>query len=182
MRHLLAAEGSDWFWWYGEEFETPWAGHFDALFRAHLAAAWRAIGRTPPESLQRPVRRPRAPEREAPRRLLPLRPEAPGDPVAWRGAGLVRPRQGSMAAATGVRGLSFGWGEDGALWVRLSLGGEGFSLDPEPDDRFDLPGGLVARYTNPSVALSVRGPHGSWPDLPLLLSPPARPGLAWWEV
>lgn len=37
--HLFAAEGSDWFWWYGPEFDIPDAPAFDALFRGHLKAA-----------------------------------------------------------------------------------------------------------------------------------------------
>lgn len=37
--HLFAAEGSDWFWWYGPEFDIPDAPAFDALFRGHLQAA-----------------------------------------------------------------------------------------------------------------------------------------------
>ncbi len=37
--HLFAAEGSDWFWWYGPEFNIPDAPAFDALFRGHLKAA-----------------------------------------------------------------------------------------------------------------------------------------------
>src|SRR5438309_878416 len=30
---LYAAEGSDWFWWYGDEFETDYKSEFDRLFR-----------------------------------------------------------------------------------------------------------------------------------------------------
>jgi len=42
--HLAAAEGSDWFWWFGPEFETPVADLFAALFTAHLDAVWRILG------------------------------------------------------------------------------------------------------------------------------------------
>ncbi len=37
--HLLIAEGSDWFWWYGPRHSSPHEPVFDRLFRAHLAAA-----------------------------------------------------------------------------------------------------------------------------------------------
>jgi len=37
--HLSAAEGSDWLWWA----DIPRSGPFEALFRAHLDAAWRVI-------------------------------------------------------------------------------------------------------------------------------------------
>ena len=54
-RHLAAAEGSDWFWWFGPEFHTDEHALFDGLFRAHLQAAWRAMGRRPPETLDVPI-------------------------------------------------------------------------------------------------------------------------------
>jgi len=36
VRELLRAEGSDWFWWYGDEHVTAQADIFDRLFRMHL--------------------------------------------------------------------------------------------------------------------------------------------------
>ena len=36
VRELLRAEGSDWFWWYGDEHVTAQADIFDRLFRLHL--------------------------------------------------------------------------------------------------------------------------------------------------
>ena len=54
-RHLAAAEGSDWFWWFGPEFHTDEHALFDALFRAHLRAAWQAMGQAPPSSLDAPI-------------------------------------------------------------------------------------------------------------------------------
>lgn len=61
---IAAAEGSDWFWWYGPQFHTPFADFFDALFRAHLEAGWRALGLEPPQELSVPIEaRPRAAHR-----------------------------------------------------------------------------------------------------------------------
>jgi alpha-amylase/alpha-mannosidase (GH57 family) len=54
-RLCLAAEGSDWFWWYGEPFSSAEDPVFDELFRAHLEAAWRALGDQPPADLARPI-------------------------------------------------------------------------------------------------------------------------------
>ena len=34
--HFLAAECSDWFWWYGDDHTTDFAQEFDTLFRQHL--------------------------------------------------------------------------------------------------------------------------------------------------
>ncbi len=54
-RLLLCAEGSDWFWWFGEPFSSAEDPVFDELFRAHLAAAYRALGEIPPATLAEPV-------------------------------------------------------------------------------------------------------------------------------
>ena len=53
--HLLAAEGSDWFWWYGDDFTTENAPEFDALFRRRVAQSFRALGLPGPERLGRPI-------------------------------------------------------------------------------------------------------------------------------
>jgi alpha-amylase/alpha-mannosidase (GH57 family) len=53
--HLLAAEGSDWFWWFGEPFHSAEDALFDRLFRSHLAGALQALGEAVPEDLERPV-------------------------------------------------------------------------------------------------------------------------------
>jgi len=41
---LYAAEGSDWFWWYGTDQDSGTDDMFDWLFKAHLVAAYRAAG------------------------------------------------------------------------------------------------------------------------------------------
>jgi alpha-amylase/alpha-mannosidase (GH57 family) len=53
MDALQAAEGSDWFWWYGDDHSSAHDRDFDALFRRHLRRAWRAMGVEPPEELHR---------------------------------------------------------------------------------------------------------------------------------
>lgn len=52
---LLAAEGSDWFWWFGEDHTSGLDDEFDRLFRMHLANSYRAIGEEPPRDLDVPV-------------------------------------------------------------------------------------------------------------------------------
>lgn len=52
---LLAAEGSDWFWWLGDDHYTPEKAEFEALFRRHLSDAYRQAGRGAPEFLLTPV-------------------------------------------------------------------------------------------------------------------------------
>jgi alpha-amylase/alpha-mannosidase (GH57 family) len=53
--HIYAAEGSDWFWWYGDDFTSAFDSEFDQLFRAHLIEAYRALGMEPPEALFDPI-------------------------------------------------------------------------------------------------------------------------------
>jgi len=55
FEHLLSAEGSDWFWWYGGDNTTSELDRFDLLFRNHLQAALTALDLTVHASLQLPV-------------------------------------------------------------------------------------------------------------------------------
>ncbi len=54
-RHLMVAEGSDWFWWYSENQHTLDADIFDALFRSHVAEVYKCLGETPPEAVEEPI-------------------------------------------------------------------------------------------------------------------------------
>jgi alpha-amylase/alpha-mannosidase (GH57 family) len=54
---LLAAEGSDWCWWYGPEHSTANDAEFDALFRKHLTGIYVALGQVAPEELAKPIKR-----------------------------------------------------------------------------------------------------------------------------
>lgn len=57
MESVLVAEGSDWFWWFGEEHSSALDREFDALFRRHLLNACEAAGVTPPQGLFKPIKR-----------------------------------------------------------------------------------------------------------------------------
>ena len=48
LESLLAAEGSDWCWWYGPEHSTANDAEFDALFRKHLTGIYLALGQVAP--------------------------------------------------------------------------------------------------------------------------------------
>ena len=52
FEHLLAAEGSDWFWWYDDRHQAPHKAVFDTLFRRRLTAAYHAMQVPPPDVLQ----------------------------------------------------------------------------------------------------------------------------------
>jgi alpha-amylase/alpha-mannosidase (GH57 family) len=54
---LLAAEGSDWCWWYGPEHSTANDAEFDALYRKHLTGVYLALGQVAPEELAKPIKK-----------------------------------------------------------------------------------------------------------------------------
>ncbi len=56
---LFRAEGSDWFWWFGDDHHTPDQGVFDQLFRDLVTAVYTRAGLAPPPSLRLPIARAR---------------------------------------------------------------------------------------------------------------------------
>jgi len=54
---VLAAEGSDWCWWYGPEHGSANDAEFDELYRKHLTQIYRALGEHAPDALAHPIRR-----------------------------------------------------------------------------------------------------------------------------
>ncbi|SLM46388.1 Glycoside hydrolase, family 57 [Nitrospira japonica] len=123
---LYAAEGSDWFWWYGDDFDTAYKEEFDRLFRTHLRNVWTLAGTTPPDMLNQPVCGVRT-DSAADRLTYPvsfLHPVLDGqvtDFFEWRGAGTIntRPPLGAMWKADGLlTEIFFGWDLD-QLFLRL---------------------------------------------------------------
>ncbi len=52
LKQMYILEGSDWFWWYGEDPD----GSFDRLFRMHLTNFYTLLGKEPPEYLRSPLK------------------------------------------------------------------------------------------------------------------------------
>ena len=53
MDAIMAAEGSEWFWWYGDDHSSAHDRDFDALFRRHVRRAWHVLGEPVPDELHR---------------------------------------------------------------------------------------------------------------------------------
>ncbi len=108
---LFAAEASDWFWWFGDDHTSVQDAVFDALFRAHLVTACRALGRSVPPELEQPVeRRIVAPAVVSTSPISPHIDGQPPDFFEWLGAGrhTARPR-GTMERGIGpVKEIYFG--------------------------------------------------------------------------
>jgi hypothetical protein len=60
LEQILIAEGSDWYWWFGDDHFTTLADRFDELFRLHLVNAYRFAGLEVPPELLQPIRHKRA--------------------------------------------------------------------------------------------------------------------------
>lgn len=126
--HLHAAEGSDWYWWYGEDFSTELAAEFDALFRGHVVKACRLLGVPPPSGALQPIKRAGAavslepkPLREPTQLIHPVLDGRDPTFFEWQGAGLYRPGQhrGSMFGGPQVF-AALHWGFDlESLFLRL---------------------------------------------------------------
>lgn len=52
---IYVAEGSDWFWWYGDDQTCDAEPLFDDLFRQHLRSAYLLAGLIPPSELERSI-------------------------------------------------------------------------------------------------------------------------------
>ena len=123
---LYAAEGSDWFWWYGDDFDTDYKQEFDRLFRTHLRNVWTRAGMTPPQILNQTLIEYRSPPQldsvRAPVALLS--PQIDGVETnffEWRGAGSINPNPplGAMWKSEGIfTGILFGSSRD-RFYLRL---------------------------------------------------------------
>lgn len=52
---LMIAEGSDWYWWYGDDHNSGQDDLFDELFRRHLRNVFTLLGEMPPSKLFEPI-------------------------------------------------------------------------------------------------------------------------------
>jgi len=132
---LLAAEGSDWCWWYGPEHGSANDAEFDALYRKHLTEIYNALGERPPDALAHPIKR--APERgrrEAPAAYLDVKVDGrESSYFEWLGAGLYAtdPRSGAMHGRQYVLGdFHYGFGPE-HLWLRVDPIAEAVEKMPE---------------------------------------------------
>ena len=131
---VLAAEGSDWNWWYGPEHGSANDAEFDELYRKHLTEIYTALGEPAPDVLAHPIKK--APElgrREPPESYLDVTVDGRETSYfEWLGAGLYAtdPRGGTMHGRTRVLGgLYYGFGEK-YFYLRV---------DPAPEAIAEIP-------------------------------------------
>jgi alpha-amylase/alpha-mannosidase (GH57 family) len=131
---ILAAEGSDWNWWYGPEHGSANDSDFDALYRTHLTDVYRALGEPVPEALARPIKRtPERARREPPTDYLDVKVDGrESNYFEWLGAGLYATdrRQSAMHGRAYVLGdLHYGFGPR-QFYIRV---------DPIPEVMTEMP-------------------------------------------
>ena len=120
---VLAAEGSDWCWWYGPEHASVNDAEFDSLYRKHLTEIYNALGEHAPDALAHPIKR--APERgrsEMPTAYLNVQVDGrESSYFEWLGAGLYATdrRSSAMHGRQYVLGnVFYGFGLE-HFWLRV---------------------------------------------------------------
>jgi alpha-amylase/alpha-mannosidase (GH57 family) len=173
---IYIAEGSDWFWWYGDDHSSTQDALFDYLFRKHLQNVYLLLGETPPAELAKPISRagPHAMYSQ-PRSFLDVVIDGRRTFLQWLGAGryTCHNERGTMAmvASGPLRDVYFGF-DPKRLLVRIDLDGParqalaefetfrvGFVEPPECELVVDLRASFdpdrptVARGDSPQVSL-----------------------------
>lgn len=142
MESIYIAEGSDWFWWYGDQFHTDFSMEFDHLFRSHLQNVYDKIGLPIPFEITQPIK---------PVKTITVsdEPAAFINPVIdgyqthyleWTGAGSVvfDEKGGSMYAGDSfIKGFMYGFNLD-YFFIRVSSAENGFEINKSADISFRL--------------------------------------------
>jgi hypothetical protein len=124
MEHIRAAEGSDWFWWFGGNFSSEHLAEFDGLYRGHLKSVYRLLGREVPERLFSPVPRSGNFDLRSAEPLSLITPKLDGLVswfYEWSGSGLydIQSEGGAMRRSRHLfRQLYFGF-DRSSLYLRL---------------------------------------------------------------
>ena len=119
-RNLLAAEGSDWFWWYGKSKSLPQSKIFDELFRSHLIKVYGYLNLTLPEELIEPLDIEAETEEAQPKSLL--HPDIDGKVTGedeWSAAGFWSFEEGTGQKAEHIiKEVKYGFDDDN-VYIRL---------------------------------------------------------------
>jgi len=120
---LLAAEGSDWCWWFGADHSSSDDAEFDAFYRKLLSEVYLALGSDAPDELAEPIKRqPQKAEIHPPSGHLNVRVDGRETSYfEWMGAGLYLPeeRESSMHGRTRLlRQIRYGFDDD-LFFVRV---------------------------------------------------------------
>ncbi len=117
-KELFIAEGSDWFWWYGDDHYTPLKDEFDLIFRTHLINIYDLLGLDFPQKLNKPIPRVYQAKisKKAPANKLSIQVDGRQSSFfEWSGAGYVSLSQKFGAMSTSgnkIYGVYYGFCEE----------------------------------------------------------------------
>ncbi|WP_298436554.1 glycoside hydrolase family 57 protein [Geobacter sp.] len=120
---LYAAEGSDWFWWYGDDHFSVHSDRFDRLFRRHLMNVYRLLGLETPRELFEPIKKvtPAGLVREPAALIAPTVNGLVDDYFEWLAAGLydlTKQASAMHAAESLLQSFFYGFDRE-SLFIRL---------------------------------------------------------------
>ncbi len=125
-KSIYIAEGSDWFWWYGDEHSSNDDEIFDLLFRENLANVYRYLGKEVPERLSIPIiveDREARPVREPVNFLRPIIDGRVTNYFEWIGSGFIEGKGHGSAmheAVSIIKDCYYGFSES-QLFLRIDL-------------------------------------------------------------
>ncbi|MDJ0571576.1 MAG: glycoside hydrolase [Pleurocapsa sp. MO_192.B19] len=107
---LYAAEGSDWFWWFGEGHSSNQDDMFDQLFREHLSAIYHSLNEPVPSQLYNPVETHQLKKEHLPESFIHPIIDGIGDEQDWDKAGRIEINgaRGTMHCNGHVQRLFYG--------------------------------------------------------------------------
>ena len=161
---VYIAEGSDWFWWYGDDHSSALDALFDHLFRKHLRNVYSLLGADPPGSLYAPISQgaPHKPVHDAPTSFLHVKVDGRSTYFEWINAAhyACGSERGTMALVSKglLQSVRFGFGPD-RLLVRVDTEGGPAS------DRLAGVGRLRVGFVDPADwEIVVDDPSGPRPE------------------
>ncbi len=122
-REIYIAEGSDWYWWFGDDHSSAQDSLFDELFRRHLKNVYGLLGRPVPAQLEQPISRTgRRAVHSQPVAFLRVKVDGRAKYFEWINAGryVAGSERGTMTMVTSgmVREIRFGFDAEN-LYVRV---------------------------------------------------------------
>ncbi len=108
---LYAAEGSDWFWWFGVGHSSNQDAMFDQLFREHLMALYQSLGEPIPDNVKQPVEVHEARGSHLPEGFIHPLIDGRGDEQDWDRAGRLDlgGARGTMHQSSPIQRLWYGF-------------------------------------------------------------------------
>ena len=165
---LLAAEGSDWCWWFGPEHSSANDAEFDAFYRQLLSEVYSSLGAQAPDELAQPIKRqPEHADVISPSAFLKVTVDGrETNYFEWLGAGFYSPerRDSSMhGRVCMLHQLRYGFGDD-HFYVRVDVFEGVFASLHDAEFRITLRGERVNSPRCRSESRKGSSP-ATWPKL-----------------